>query len=297
MRVTKETAAGRAYLELQNQARREKRPTQELFTLYVLERWLARLAISPWAGSFVLKGGVLLAVFEARRPTADADLLALSLSNDVPAVLARVTEVASVVPEADDGVAFLTDTVAAQVIRDDDLYAGVRVTMDCLLAAARVKLRLDVNVGDPVTPSPQELSLPSQRPGVPPVPVLGYPVETVLAEKTCTALALGAANSRVRDYADLYTLTGRPLDFALVSRALTATAAHRGVPLRPLSAVVGDLASARAAAYSAFRRRLGADGSHLPSSFDEVVSAVVRYADPLVSGGVSSWDPVTRSWS
>lgn len=87
MRPTKATAGGRAYPDLQNRARREKRPTQELHTFYVLERWLARLAVSPHAGSFVLKGGMLLAVFDARRPTADADLLARNLSNDEPGPL------------------------------------------------------------------------------------------------------------------------------------------------------------------------------------------------------------------
>ena len=43
-----------------NRARRENRTTQELLTLYVLERWLARLAVSPHADTFVLKGGLLL---------------------------------------------------------------------------------------------------------------------------------------------------------------------------------------------------------------------------------------------
>ena len=49
---------------------------------------------------------------------------------------------------------------------------------------------------------------------MPPVRVLGYPIETVLAEKITTAIGLGPANTRVRDYADIYTpdaqLAGRP---------------------------------------------------------------------------------------
>jgi hypothetical protein len=69
-RVTRDSVAGQVYLDLQNRARREKHTTQELFTLYVLERWLARLAVSEHAGTFVLKGGMLLAVYGAgRRPT------------------------------------------------------------------------------------------------------------------------------------------------------------------------------------------------------------------------------------
>ena len=75
-RPTRSTAAGRAYLDLQRRARAEGHPTQELLTLYVVERWLARLALSPYAEQFVLKGGILLAAFDARRPTADVDALA-----------------------------------------------------------------------------------------------------------------------------------------------------------------------------------------------------------------------------
>lgn len=65
-RPTRSTAAGRAYLDLQRRARAEGRPTQELLTLYVVERWLARLALSPYAEQFVLKGGILLAAFATR---------------------------------------------------------------------------------------------------------------------------------------------------------------------------------------------------------------------------------------
>jgi hypothetical protein len=66
-RPTRDTPGGQAYLDLQNRARREHRGTQELLTLYVLERWLARLAASPYSDSFVLKGGMLLAVLDATR--------------------------------------------------------------------------------------------------------------------------------------------------------------------------------------------------------------------------------------
>lgn len=297
-RPTKATPGGRAYLDLQNRARRERRPTQELQTLYVLERWLARLAASPHAGDFVLKGGVLLAVFDARRPTADADLLARNLANDEETVIARVVDVAGIEPNPEDGVEFLVDTVAAQPIRDDDLYTGVRISMSCRLSAASVKLKLDINFGDPVTPAPQLLDLPSQRPGTAPVPVLGYPIETVLAEKTSTAIALREANTRVRDYADLYTLTGKQaVSYKSVRSALDATTRHRGVDIQPLSAVIGDLVELRQQAYSAFRKRLGPDADHLPDSFGDVVAAVVEFVDPLTDGDLrEAWNPDIRKW-
>lgn len=82
-RPTRASSAGRAYLDLQNRARREKRGTQELLTMYVVERWLARLARSPYVEDIVLKGGMLLASFGTRRPTVDADALARNMASDV----------------------------------------------------------------------------------------------------------------------------------------------------------------------------------------------------------------------
>jgi len=157
-RPTRESLAGRAYLDLQNRARREGRGTQELLILYVVERWLARLGRSPYVNDFVLKGGMLLAAFGRRRPTADADALARNLSAHQSAVAARVAEIAAP-PDSSDGVEFLAGTVSSSVIRDDALYAGVRVTMDARIATAAVKFRLDVNFGDPVTSEPQLIEL------------------------------------------------------------------------------------------------------------------------------------------
>jgi Nucleotidyl transferase AbiEii toxin, Type IV TA system len=214
-RPTRATAAGQAYLDLQNRARAEGRATQELLTLYVVERWLARLSMSPYADQFIMKGGMLLAAYDARRPTADLDALAHAVSNDQAAVMARVIEIAHQTLADDDGVEYRADTVSSRIIRDEALYSGVRIAMDCAIATAVVKFRLDVNFGDPVTPAPRHLSLPSLQPGMPPVRVLGYPIETVLAEKITTAIGLGPANTRVRDYADIYTLTRNwPVDHA-----------------------------------------------------------------------------------
>ena len=130
-RPIRQTAGGRAYLDLQNRARRERRSTHELLILYVLERWLTRLAASSSASTFVLKGGMLLAAFDARRPTADADLLARHLANDEHTVAARVQEITQIVLAEDDGVEYLSGTISTQATREEDPYAGMRIGMDC----------------------------------------------------------------------------------------------------------------------------------------------------------------------
>jgi hypothetical protein len=86
MRATKDTAAGRRYLNLQREARRTSRPTDELIQLYALECFLDRLTRSEFAENFVLKGGVLLAALDARRPTRDIDFAARAIDNDTNAV-------------------------------------------------------------------------------------------------------------------------------------------------------------------------------------------------------------------
>lgn len=297
-RPTRETTAGRAYLDLQNRARRERRGTQELLTMYVVERWLARLSRSGYLDDFVLKGGMLLASFGNRRPTADADALARNLAADEESVGARVAAIAGI-DDPDDGVEFLTETTTTAAIRDDALYAGVRVTMTATLSTARVKLRLDINFGDPVTPAPQLVELPALRLDSPPVRVLGYPIETVLAEKITTAIGLGEASTRVRDWADIYTLTGsRRLEGASVREALHATAAFRETELVPLSSAIGSLASLRRPTYTAYRRRLGPDAFHLPERFDDVVDGVIAFVDPLMApSAIGSWNPTRRRWT
>ncbi|MGQ0775287.1 MAG: nucleotidyl transferase AbiEii/AbiGii toxin family protein [Pseudonocardiales bacterium] len=240
----------------------------------------------------------MLAVFDARHPAADADLLARHLPNDQETVVDKVRDVARY-PLIDDGVDYLTETITVQTLREDADYAGVRITMDCRVSTAAVKLKLDVNVGDPVTPAPQLIELPSQRPGTPAVTVLGYPIETVLAEKTSTAAALGEANTRVRDYADLHTLTSRRTPpYASMRQALLTTAGYRGVALLPLSDVIGALPTTRQPAYDAFRRRLGPDGTHLPTDLAEVAADVIRFVDPLIDNkkSATTWIPITREW-
>lgn len=232
IRVSRDSPAGHAYLDLQNRARREKRTTQELLTMYVVERWLARLARSPYAQDFVLKGGMLLAAFGHRRPTVDADTLARNMAADEETAAGRVAEIARI-PDPDDGVVFQPHTMTATRIRDEALYSGIRVTLPARLATAQVKLRLDINFGDPVTPQPQHVVLPSLRDSLSPVRILGYPIETVLAEKLVTAIDLGAANTRVRDYVDVYVLSdAHSLRCAALRTALIATATCISRPCR-----------------------------------------------------------------
>ena len=160
--VAGDSPAGAAYLALRRQARTRGRNTEELLQLYVLEGFIARLSASTLRERFVLKGGVLLAALDARRPTRDVDLAALDISNDADTVLRAVRAVLAIELPIDDGIAFEPETATSRVIREEDEYAGVRVNATARIATAHVVFHVDVNVGDPIWPAPvtvQVLSL------------------------------------------------------------------------------------------------------------------------------------------
>lgn len=302
-RPVRATPDGQAYLDLQNRARREGVPTEDLFVLYVLERFLWRLSRSRYADSFVLKGGLLLAAFNARRTTADADLLARNVRNDAGEAVARIAEICSLEDGAiggADGVRYDTSTVRSAVIRETAHYAGYRVRMQAHVARARPILSVDVNFGDPVVPGPRRIPYQALRPGMEPFEVLSYPVETILAEKLCTAVELGDANTRIRDYLDIWRLIRNDgLDVAAIRPALEATAAFRGRALEPLSGAITTLASRRQRDYEALRRKRGLETAELPETLEEIVADVSSFADPVLGGElqVAQWMPKERRWS
>jgi predicted nucleotidyltransferase component of viral defense system len=293
-RPSRDSSGGRAYLDLRAKARREGRPTDELLVLYVLERFLYRVSISAYRDRLVLKGGMLLAAFDERRPTADVDLLAQAIANDVDSISSVVREVLGI--GVDDGVTFERAGLRAHVIRDADPYTGIRITVPARIDRARHPLRIDINVGDPVTPEPVEVSYPSLLDE--PFELIGYPLETVLAEKIVTMVDRGDATTRDRDFADVFVLTGRhSVDAEQLAAAVRATGAHRGSDLRPLRSVLGDLARARQADWTRFLARSGLDDS-APASLAEAIRAIADFADAILAGGVTSgrWDPAARRW-
>ena len=152
------------YRALQRRARTEGRGTQELFEFYLLERFLYRLSLSRYRDRFVLKGGLLLTVLGAHRPTRDADVLARGIAGDKGNLLAAVGEIATIA--ADDGVNFDASSARVSVIREHATYPGLRISMPTTLGTARLQLRLDVNFGDPV--SPQKIEYPTLLTDEPP---------------------------------------------------------------------------------------------------------------------------------
>jgi hypothetical protein len=294
IRPTRATTSGRAYLDLQKLARATGRPTPELHQLYALECLVARIASSPHSGRLVLKGGLLLAAFSARRPTQDIDLAARGLNADTTTVLALLVEIAAMT--IDDGVHFVTTEATAEIIREDAIYKAVRVSMPARLASAKLVIQVDVNVGDPIAPEAAHLELPRLLGGS--FQALGYPVTMVLAEKLITALERGATNTRWRDFVDVATLSRQQTivgDDLLVS--LHAVASHRRVELVTLAESLDGFAALAEARWMTWRRK-HALGDRTPSTFAELLVEVEAFADPALAGQVTGlrWNPSSSAW-
>ena len=293
---TRETVDGRVYNDLRNLAKREGLSSADVMLSYALERFLYRLARAPEGGRhFVLKGGLLLAQFGARRATRDIDLLGRYFNGEQSEVIARIKTVAAL--PVDDGMHFDPEAVRTVPIRTDEKYAGLRLTMPAALSRAQLKLQLDISFGDPITPEARLVDYP-QRLGTGPFRIYGYPIDTVIAEKLTTAIDLGEANTRDRDYADLYRLICQnDLDAAALRHAVERTADHRGLRLRPLSTVMGTLPTSRQASYTRWRGKQDADHAAYPASFAEICATVIAFADPLLTGSSGvHWSAADRQW-
>ena len=198
-----------------------------VLTRYALERLLARLAASKHKGAFVLKGAMLFRVWSPalHRPTKDLDLLGTGAPD--PERLARIFAEIAVVPVDDDGITFDPETVKAMRIKEDAEYQGVRVNLTARVGSARLELQIDIGFGDAVTPGTTEVEVPTLLPMSAPR-LHAYRRETVVAEKLQAMVHLGIANSRMKDFFDIWFLaTNFEFEGAALACAISATFERR----------------------------------------------------------------------
>lgn len=291
---TRDTPAGQAYNDLRNLARREGRDPAEYITLYALEGFLARLAVSEHAGEFVLKGGVLMAAFAARRPTRDIDLAATGFTNDIPEVEQRVRSILAV--PLDDGLQFDAASVSGEPIRDEADYNGVRVKVTARLATANVALHIDVNFGDPIWPAPTEAVLPLLLGGT--LRLSGYPDHMVLAEKIVTAIERGDQNTRWRDFTDIAAIArSRSIRGADLREAISTVARYRQVDVEPLRPLIAEMPALAQRRWETWRKKQRLEQS-TPVSFAELLQTCLVFAEPVLTNSATQlrWDPSSQSW-
>ena len=228
---------------LLNLARQTNQPFDVLLTRFVHERLLYRLSRSPHADRFVLKGAMLLTTWlpQTARGTRDLDLLGFGDASG-QRILGIFREVLAIAD--DDGIAFDLDALQVGLIGEKLEYGGVRLRGTASLSGAAVAVVVDIGFGDSVEPGletidyPALLDLPAPR-------LRAYAPETVIAEKFQAMVVLGRANSRMKDFYDIWILT-KTFDFRSdrLARAIAATFARRqtAIPLSRPDALTPDFA-------------------------------------------------------
>lgn len=217
--------------QLTELARKQGEDFQLVLTRYVIERLLYRLSRSPYHHEFVLKGAMLFRLWtgQLHRPTRDLDLLGKA-DYSVEHLVEVFKEVCCLAVE-EDGLVFNPKTLRGERIKEDQQYEGVRIHCEARLGQPRIELQIDIGFGDPVTPTSVEVTFPAMLEF--PTPVLqAYPRQTFIAEKYQAMVSLGIANSRMKDFFDLWVLA-RSFEFdgPLLCRAIRATFNRRTTAL------------------------------------------------------------------
>lgn len=274
---------------------------QFLLGRWTIECFLYRLAGSAHKDSFVLKGAMLFLAWGSGlyRPTKDLDLLGFGGAS-VAEVASRIREICSVL--ADDGIVFDIAGIEAERIKEDAEYEGVRVWVPASLDGARVTMQIDVGFGDVVDPAPAQLPFPTLLPLEAAV-VRAYPPEVVIAEKVQAIVALGIANSRMKDFFDLWIFaTTQRFEMSRLSQSIRSTFERRRTPLpeTPPVALTNEflLDTMKKTQWAAFCKRLGLRDT---PALDAIGPVIMRFLMPAVERARQQepdalvWEP-PRPW-
>ena len=224
MGFTPEQIKGR----IKSVAKQNNADARTLMRIYLMERFLERLAQSEYRDNFIIKGGILVTAMigVAHRSTMDIDTSMKNLNLSAEDALRVVNRVKDI--DLDDGVSF--DVKDVSNIMDEMEYPGIRVTMNANVGRLITPLKIDISTGDVITPRAIEFNcdlLLEDRS----ISLWSYNLETILAEKLQTVLARGILNTRMRDFYDIRMLLDTyedKVNKAVLKDAFAATCKKRG---------------------------------------------------------------------
>lgn len=216
---------------LLNLAVKRQEPFQVVLTRYALERLLYRLGQSDAANRFILKGALLFWLWDEQLHRATRDLDLLGSGDNSVEQCEQLFRALCALPVEADGLIWLPESVEVRQMREDEEYEGLRVQLEARLGNARIPVQVDIGFGDAVTPAALEVEFPTLL-NFPAPRLRAYPRETVVAEKLWILVQLGMANSRLKDFYDLWVLGHRfSFEGAMLAQAIQATFARRRTPL------------------------------------------------------------------
>ncbi|MEW6429347.1 MAG: nucleotidyl transferase AbiEii/AbiGii toxin family protein [Thermodesulfobacteriota bacterium] len=281
---------------LLNKARADRRPFGELLQYFAMERFLYRLSRSPHADKFVLKGALMLRAWQAPlfRPTMDIDMLGRNTRNEVGKIERQIQDICLVAVAPADGLEFDTDSIAGERITEDADYEGVRIRFAVRLGAARIPMQIDIGFGDVVLPEPQPAILPSLL-DFPPPSLVGYSLESAIAEKFEAMIKLGELNSRMKDFYDIWLLS-RQFGFtgARLRVAISETMQNRGTIISPeITALSDSFLAMKVGQWGAFHRRM--NQGNVPADFSVIIGQLRSFLLPIVES-IQSGKDIPSFW-
>ena len=279
---------------LRNQAKRDQRSFDELLAYFANERFLYRLSQSEHANLFILKGALMLRVWQSPnpRPTKDIDLLGRT-SNEEPNIVALMRDVLNVEVQP-DGLIFDPATIKTEPITENAQYGGIRIRFLGTLGTAQHHMQIDVGFGDVVYPKPVAVDFPAIL-DFPAPRMLCYSRESTIAEKLEAMVQWDMLNSRMKDFYDIWLLS-RQFDFNSheLAKAIRLTFKQRGTPLpRMVPAFTKRFIDNKQAQWSNFHGRL--QQNHVPASFADIVASVAEFLSPVIAA-VTSGDSGPTHW-
>lgn len=215
---------------LLNIAKEQGLSFQLIIIRYLQERLLYRLSQSKYRSKFYLKGGALLYAFEGSKTrfTLDIDLLGKEIANNTQTIKSVFTEILSI-SNPNDGVWFNPETIDAEIIAEQDKHNGIRLFVEAGFHTIKQRMQVDIGFGDVVVPSvDNDIEYPVLL-AESDVPVLlAYSTETLIAEKFQAMIELSLANSRMKDFYDVYKLfNSKKYDLPTLEEAIMATFSNR----------------------------------------------------------------------
>ena len=188
---------------IRNMAAKKKLRPQEVLQMFLFERVLERLAVSPYRNNFILKGGLLISSMIGidERTTIDMDTTVRGIRMEEPEIISIIREILS--SDVDDGIDFVFRKI--EPIREDDTYRNFRVHIDARYGRINSPMKIDITTGDEITPAAIQYNYPFLFEDKT-VPVMAYTLETILAEKYETIIRRNIGTTRARDFYELHML-------------------------------------------------------------------------------------------
>jgi hypothetical protein len=278
---------------------------QRVLTRYAIERLLFRLSQTDAAERYVLKGAMLFVTWPKHvlRPTGDLDLL--GQGDPAPDALVELFTRICQVKLPDDGILFDPATLKVEPVREAGNYQGARLQLRASLASAIITVLIDIGFGDHVYPPPKRETFPPLLPDLPEAKVLMYPPETVIAEKFEAMIRFGEANTRIKDFHDIWVTTRTfPFELASVVEAVGGTLQRRTTAI-PTEMPVGltdvfAVIAAERGLWTGFLRRT--PPAMKPPPFPQLQDELRRFFGPVIvslsapEGARSRWDPDGGTW-